>query len=59
MLNGRNTVKTRTHSLFKQGQYYYDYYRHFTEEQKKLLLESLEDVLAQEEFWVGILNNDK
>ena len=54
-----NTVKTRTHSLFKQGQYYYDYYRHFTEEQKKLLLESLEDVLAQEEFWVGILNNDK
>lgn len=54
-----NTVKTRTHSLFKQGQYYYDYYRHFTEEQKKLLLESLGEILANEEFWIEILDPDK
>ena len=54
-----NTVKTRTHSLFKQGQYYYDYYRHFTDEQKKLLLESLGDILANEEFWIEILDPDK
>ncbi len=54
-----NTVKTRTHSLFKQGQYYYDYYRHFTDEQKKILLESLDKVIAQEEFLVSILNDYK
>jgi len=54
-----NTVKTRTHSLFKQGQYYYNYYRHFTYEQKKSLLESLEEVLAQEEFWIKIFSDIK
>ena len=36
-----NTVKTRTHSLFRQGQFYLDYFRHFKPEQQKNLIYSL------------------
>jgi hypothetical protein len=33
-----NTVKTRTHSLFRQGQFYYKFFVHFTEEEKNMLM---------------------
>ena len=49
-----NTVKTRTHSLLTQGQYYYSYFQHFTDVQKRDLIESLQIVLQRESFWAAI-----
>jgi hypothetical protein len=47
-----NTVKTRTHSLFRQGQFYLDYFRHFNQAQQKLLLNQFAKILAQHQFWL-------
>ena len=46
-----NTVKTRTHSLFTQGLYYYESFRNFTELEKSCLLESFQEVLGRSSFW--------
>jgi hypothetical protein len=48
-----NTVKTRTHSLFRQGQFYLDYFRHFKPEQQKELIESFSEILANHSFWLA------
>ena len=54
-----NTVKTRKHSLFTQGQFYYDYFRHFKDNEKKTLLESLAETMSDDEFWIEIFSDDK
>ncbi len=54
-----NTVKTRTHSLLTQGQYYYSYFQHFTDIQKRDLIESLQLVLQRENFWAAIFEVQK
>ena len=53
-----NTVKTRTHSLFRQGQFYLDYFRHFDSEQQKQLMDSFEKELQNNDFWSQFLENN-
>lgn len=48
-----NTVKTRTHSLFRQGQFYLDYFRHFKPDQQKLLFETFSELLNEHSFWLA------
>lgn len=50
-----NTVKTRTHSLIRQGMFYYDFFRHFSDQEKRLLLDRFHDLLQQHQFWDMIL----
>lgn len=46
-----NTVKTRTHSLFTQGKYYYDAFYQFKPEEKTLLMDTFEKLLRKLDFW--------
>jgi hypothetical protein len=46
-----NTVKTRTHSLFRQGQFYYEWFERFPPDQQQLLLHEFNQVLQQHDFW--------
>jgi transposase len=46
-----NTVKTRTHSLFRQGQFYYQWFERFSSEEQRLLLYEFNKVLQQHDFW--------
>lgn len=50
-----NTVKTRTHSLIRQGLYYYEYFPNFKPEQKELLLNKFQELLSQQMIWKEIL----
>lgn len=54
-----NTVKTRTHSLFRQGQFYLDYFRHFKLEQQKLLFQTFSDLLDKHDFWLAFYDLNK
>lgn len=54
-----NTVKTRTHSLFRQGQFYYEFFENFTwQEQQSLLLE-FGNLLTQHGFWCNFFESLK
>ena len=46
-----NTVKTRTHSLFRQGQFYYKFFFRFTHEEQELLMHKFQEILTQHDFW--------
>lgn len=50
-----NTVKTRTHSLVRQGMFYYDFFRHFTDEEKDSLLSIFNSLLDSHGVWKDIL----
>lgn len=50
-----NTVKTRTHSLIRQGMFYYDFFRHFTEEEKDNLLKIFNSLLENHGIWKEVL----
>lgn len=54
-----NTIKTRTHSLFRQGLFYYEFFYHFTPEEQHKLLASFNELLAQQNFWSYFFNNLK
>lgn len=54
-----NTVKTRTHSLFRQGQFYLDYFRHFKPEQQKLLIDIFANLLSEHDFWLAFYDLNK
>jgi hypothetical protein len=54
-----NTVKTRTHSLFRQGQYYYETFAHFPEEEQIKLLQTFESLLANQSFWCDFFGAEK
>lgn len=54
-----NTVKTRTHSLFRQGQFYYKFFYRFTEEEQKNLMHNFEQLLQQQRFWGDLLGDQK
>jgi hypothetical protein len=51
-----NTVKTRTHSLFRQGQFYYKFFFRFTQEEQDLLMDSFQESLIHHDFWKILLN---
>lgn len=54
-----NTVKTRTHSLFRQGQNYYEDFASFTEEEQDKLLEEFEKILSNQPFWCDFFGSEK
>ena len=54
-----NTVKTRTHSLFRQGQFYYRFFFRFTKEEQKNLMQNFENLLQQQGFWTDFLRDQK
>lgn len=49
-----NTVKTRTHSLIRQGLFYYDFFHNFNPEQQEELLRTFNDILKQKTYWTTI-----
>lgn len=52
-----NTVKTRTHSLFTQGQFYYDFLDHFKAIEQQQLIAQFSSLLQTQNFWGGLLSN--
>lgn len=54
-----NTVKTRTHSLFRQGQFYYECFGNLTQEEQDRLLAKFEILLHQDGFWCDFFGNQK
>jgi hypothetical protein len=54
-----NTVKTRTHSLFRQGQHYYETFANFTEEEQNKLMGAFENLLANQTFWCDFFGAEK
>lgn len=54
-----NTVKTRTHSLFRQGQFYYQFFFRFTQAEQDKLMKQFDLLLQQQDFWCDLLVNRK
>jgi hypothetical protein len=54
-----NTVKTRTHSLFRQGQFYYRFFFRFTQEEQENLMKNFENSLRQQGFWTDFFADQK
>ena len=54
-----NTVKTRTHSLFRQGQFYYRFFFRFTQEEQENLMQNFENLLQQHGFWTDFFCDQK
>ena len=54
-----NTVKTRTHSLFRQGQFYYRFFFRFTQEEQDNLMQKFDNLLQQQGFWTDFLGDKK
>lgn len=50
-----NTVKTRTHSLIRQGMFYYKFFDNFTEEEKSTLMIFFNELLDRHGVWNEIL----
>jgi len=50
-----NTVKTRTHSLIRQGIFYYDFFNSFKPQQQEELLQAFNALLAQQPFWTDVI----
>lgn len=54
-----NTVKTRTLSLFRQGQFYYKFFFRFTQEEQQVLMNKFQEVLIQNDFWDNLIEEVK
>lgn len=54
-----NTVKTRTHSLFRQGQFYYKFFFRFTQEEQDTLMLHFDNLLSQHQFCTQIFLQQK
>jgi hypothetical protein len=54
-----NTVKTRTHSLFRQGQFYYKFFYRFTQDEQDNLMLHFNSLLSQNQFWTLIFLQPK
>ena len=54
-----NTVKTRTHSLFRQGQFYYRFFYRFTQNEQDNLMQNFENLLQKQDFWTDFLGGQK
>lgn len=52
-----NTVKTRTHSLFTQGKFYYEFFTQLKLEQQKNLLFEFEKLLNNQNIWCSVFDN--
>ena len=49
-----NTVKTRTHSLIRQGMFYYDFFQNFKPPQQMELLRAFNTKLKEQHIWEHI-----
>jgi len=49
-----NTVKTRTHSLIRQGMFYYDFFDNFSPQDKQILLDKFQELLQAQRLWNDI-----
>ena len=49
-----NTVKTRTHSLLRQGMFYYKFLQKFTEDERTKLLDAFNTLLEGQSYWKSI-----
>jgi hypothetical protein len=50
-----NTVKTRTHSLVRQGEFYFHYFSRFKTEQQSALIDMFDYLLQQQSQWKKLL----
>lgn len=51
-----NTVKTRTHSLFRQGQFYYEFFYRFSENEQHKLMQHFQSLLQKQDFWLFLFD---
>lgn len=49
-----NTVKRRTHSLLRQGIFYYKFLINFTHAEQSNLMRTFNELLAKQQIWTGI-----
>lgn len=49
-----NTVKTRTHSLIRQGLFYYDFFNNFKSEEQQKLLSAFQLLLQNQKIWEDV-----
>lgn len=49
-----NTVKTRTHSLLRQGMFYYKFLQKITEDERNKLLDAFNTLLKGQSFWKSL-----
>ena len=49
-----NTVKTRTHSLLRQGMFYYKFIQNFTNDEQSILMKTFNDLLENQPFWTDL-----
>ena len=54
-----NTVKTRTHSLFRQGLFYYKFFFRFPQHEQEMLIQKLQNSLQKQIFWSHFLDDLK
>lgn len=54
-----NTVKARTHSLFRQGQFYLEFFLNFTPQKQQKLVESFGTLLLDHPFWLAFYDLNK
>jgi hypothetical protein len=54
-----NTVKTRTHSLFTQSEFYLHFFHLWRDDKQILFLEQFQALLEQRGFWLAFFNNNK
>jgi len=54
-----NTVKTRAHSLFTQGEFYLHFFHHWRDDKQILFLEQFQTLLEQRGFSLAFFNNNK
>ena len=50
-----NTVKIRAHSLFTQGQFYYEVFNNFNPLEQQQLIEQFNRLLQNQHFWYCFL----
>ena len=49
-----NTVKTRTHSLLRQGMFYYKFLQKITEDERNKLLDAFNTLLEGQSYWKSL-----
>jgi hypothetical protein len=54
-----NTVKTRTHSLFRQGQFYYKFFYRFSMDEQQQLIQAFQVLLQNQTFWCDFFGKQK
>lgn len=54
-----NTEKQRTHSLFRQGLFYYQFFFRLEPEEQEKLLATFNDLLKNQPFWIDLFGEEE